>query len=64
MGISTETASKLLQGEFRKLDEVRQIEIDNINNPNADIFILYRSQIDDVKDIVYIVETFFVNENH
>jgi len=60
MGISNQTASKIIQGEITKFKEdVQRIEISNYN---PDIQILYRRENDTIKGgDKYIIETFFLN---
>ena len=60
MGISNETASKIIQGKVTKFqEEVYSIEI---SNKNPDIQILYRREKDPFKESErFVIETFFIN---
>ena len=61
MGISTETASKLLQGEFRTLMKLAKYD-EKYSEKDKSITILIRNQPDNkLKDGINIVETFFIN---
>ena len=55
MGISTETASKILQGEFRRFEDVSE-------EYNPEVFILYRRQTNEVDNYIYIIESFFIKD--
>ena len=59
MGISTETASKLLNGDFRRFDEMEDF---NAYPTNPSIQILYREQTDNTDKRIYIIEAFFIQD--
>ncbi|MFA9372113.1 MAG: hypothetical protein ACERIH_10425 [Labilibaculum antarcticum] len=62
MAISSETASKLLQGEFKTFEELRGYS-DNRIRRSDNIEILYRQIFNkNREEEVYIIETIFINE--
>lgn len=55
MPISYETASKIWMGKFKMWEEVQEASDENC------VYILYRRQLDEIRDKhIYVIETFFV----
>ncbi|MFA9372122.1 MAG: hypothetical protein ACERIH_10470 [Labilibaculum antarcticum] len=60
--ISSETASKLLQGEFKTFEEYEEFYLSNESTEN-NVHILYRKVFNkNRKDHIYIIESIFINE--
>lgn len=62
LAISSETASKLIQGEFSTFDEFENEARNTMDRP-SEIEVLYREVFNsNIEDYVYIIETIFINE--
>jgi len=61
LAISSESANKLLQGEFRTFDEL--YESANVSPNDKEVYVLYREvRNQNRKEEIYIIETLFLNE--